>query len=155
MKRRIILLLAVVAVSVASLQVLTSSSPNADAAVLAPSGMTIILTNTSALDYSNPCDYLFHEIKVIFTGCRYSDGQRLTDPACPFIGENVAFSSPYYCLCDNFYYCDGSVSVYTRQGYWAPWVYQGAMMMDVNNCTIESSRVTYFTVNCQYLTCPE
>lgn len=155
MKRKIFLLLAVMAVGLASVLVLSSSSPKAEAAVPAPSGMTIILTNTNALDFSDCEEYRLHEIKVTFTGSRYSDGQWLTDPDSPFIGENVNFTNPFFCLCENFYYRDGYVTVYTRQRYDYQWVYQGSMMMDINNCTMDGSKVTYFTVNCQYLTCPE
>jgi hypothetical protein len=124
--------------------------------ISAPSGTTIKVTNTNALDYSNYYYYPDHEIKVTFYGRRYSDGQGVWDPSSPFIGVGCGgWTEPFYCLCENFYYCDGEADIYTGQDNAHAWVYQGYMLMSSSNCIMDGQKVTLFTVNCQYLDNPE
>jgi len=120
----------------------------------APNGMTIILTNTTALDYGNPSTYCYHELKILFYGSRYSDGQDVWDPNSPFEMDPMYFTNPAYCLCSNFYYQDGRAVVYTREDDESSWVYQGDMFMSSSNCTKDGDKVTFFTVNCMYLSNP-
>jgi hypothetical protein len=141
MKRGIIILALILPFSIEGLISLTS----------APSGTTIVTDNTDALDYYCYGTPPTGEIKVTFYGSRYSDGQYVWDPDSPFIGAGIDFENPFYCLCENFYYRNGYVNVYTRPNSSSSWEYQGYMYMSSSNCTMDGSKVTVFTVNCQYL----
>jgi hypothetical protein len=154
MKRRVIIFVSMLACGTACWLGFTSTNNDTAVPVPAPSGMTITLTNVSALDYSDACEYPAHEYKVTFYGSRYSDGQEAWDPSSPFYGSPWYFSNPIFCLCFNFYYCSGIVSVYTRPTSTSQWEYQGCMQLSESNCTMEGSKVTYCTINCQYLMAP-
>jgi len=154
MKTKAVIFVSILLCCTAILFAFSPKNNDSAAPIPEPGAMTIILTNVSALDYSNACYYQEHEYKVTFYGSRWSDGQELWDPSSPFLGDPSYFSNPIYCYCSNFYYQNGHVYVYTRPDSYSSWVFQGTMLMSSSNCTKIGDKVTFFTVNCQYLDQP-
>ena len=155
MKRKVFIFIAMLLCGTALWFAFSPLNSETTAPKPAPSSTTIKLTHISALDYCNCSYYPYHELKVTFYGSRYSDGQEVWDPNSPFISGPLYFVEPTYCACANFYYRDGIAYIYTRPNSSSSWVYQGEMYMSSSNCTMDGSKVTMFTINCQYLYNPE
>ncbi len=147
--------------------VLQSFVVTTPASIPAPQGTVISITNADALDgagqwvWTHVVDDYWHwvwqwnsdrQIKVVFTGDRYSDGQTVTDPNCPIIRTAYPETGSYGL--DNFYYRDGTCYIYSRESSSDPWIYQGDMQMSSSNCTMDGSKVLVFTVNVNYLSNP-
>lgn len=126
-----------------------------------PAGTTIHMTGCWALPGSSHevwCDIHdrwepelnpYRQFKVVFFGARYTDGQEVTDPACPIIATTYAeYEIPQLA---NFYYLDGQVAVYSRQSSAYAWTYAGYMLMSSSNCSMEGNKVMIFTFDCGYL----
>ena len=110
----------------------------------APQGTTISLTYTHWNVDGN--------MKVRFWGDPYPSGQEDYDDACPWYVSSSM--SAVTCQCDIFYYLEGRCDVWSRASSEDPWVYDGCMTMNANNCTMVGSKVTGFLVDTRYLVNP-
>jgi|GEM_PF-3552795 len=125
----------------------------------APASTIITLTHDGALEGTGYWVddeyrlYPYRQIKVVFTGNRFSDGQTITDPNCPIIETTYGYPTCTVSLA-NYYYRNGHVSVYSRSYSGASWIYKGDMNMSSSNCTMDGSKVLTFTVDCRYLAIP-
>lgn len=90
------------------------------------------------------------QIKVVFTGYRYSDNVQVTDPGSPFVTTSYSLSAHVVAL-TNWYNQNGTAHIYSRSSDSESWSYQGDMVMSSSNCTMDGSKVMSFTIDCDLL----
>ena len=162
--KKIIRIFASLAILVSLMIVSQSFTATNPEPVPAPEGTVISITNADALDgagdwvWTHVVDDYYHwvwhwnpnrQIKVVFTGDRSSDGQTVTDPNSPIIQTTYPETGVYALA--NYYYQDGSCSIYSRESSNDSWIWQGSMLMSSSTCTMSGSKVLVFTVNVNYL----